>query len=303
MRSALTMLTATLLLLPTAGARAQFKVTCESYGHDHHYCPVDTSGGVELDHQLSHAGCWRGDTWGYDSKGIWVSNGCSAEFTVGSEARDLDSSTKQPTQQKKGGDKAGAIIGGLLAAGVVAAIVANQDDSHDSAQSQGYSQGQNGRLVTCQSHNGQYQYCNVGWAQHVELHRQLSGNPCNYNRTWGYDRNGIWVSNNCRAEFMIDGHDNSWGWEDNNRRGVTLYRDVDYRGRSELISKNVSSLQGSSIGNDQASSARVSPGCRARLYQHEDFQGSYIEISGGVRDLRGSRIGNDTVTSVQLRCN
>lgn len=305
MRRPVAMLTLALLLVPTVGARAEFKVTCESHGHDHHYCPVDTSGGVVLDHQLSHAGCWHGDTWGYDSKGIWVSNGCQAEFKVGTSDQGRPADSGQQADRTKGGDKAGAIIGGLLAAGVIAAIAANQNDSDDRSSYQGSSayQGSNGRLVTCESYNGRYQYCNVGWSQHVELHRQLSRNPCNYNRTWGYDRNGVWVSNNCRAEFMIDGHADSWGWSDNNRRGLTLYRDVNYNGRSELFTTNSSSLQGSSIGNDEASSARLSPGCRARLFQHENFQGSYIEVSGGVPDLRASRVGNDSISSVQVRCN
>ena len=83
MRRSIAILTVTLLLVPAVSARAEFNVTCKSHGHDHNYCPVDTSGGVHLDHQLSHAGCWQGDTWGYDSKGIWVSNGCQAEFAVG----------------------------------------------------------------------------------------------------------------------------------------------------------------------------------------------------------------------------
>lgn len=298
MKHSIVLFTVTLLLVPTAPAQAEFKVTCESHGHDHHYCPVDTTGGVELDHQLSHAGCWQNDTWGYDSKGIWVSNGCQAEFVVG--AREGDSNQAQFSGEKNGGGKAGAILAGLLAAGVIAAVASDHDDSDD----QSSDQRSGGRLVTCESHNYRYQYCSVGWSQHVELHRQLSQDACRYNRTWGYDRNGIWVSDNCRAEFMIDGHSSDWGWGGGSSgRGLTLYRDLDYTGRSELFTDDRSSLQGSKIGNDEATSARLSPGCRARLYQHENFQGSYTEISGGIPDLRGSRAGDDAISSVQVRCN
>ena len=31
--------------------------------------------------------------------------------------------------------------------------------------------------------------------------RQLSRAACIQGRTWGYGRNGIWVSDGCRAEF------------------------------------------------------------------------------------------------------
>ncbi len=307
MKRSIAMLTVTLLLLPTVAARAEFKVTCESFGHDHHYCPVDTSGGVVLDHQLSHAGCWQNDTWGYDSKGVWVSNGCQAEFVVGQRSQSRGTSSGASHSDGKSGDKAGAIIGGLLAAGVIAAIASKADDSHDhgSGGSSRSSWSSDGRLVTCESYGGRYQYCSAGWSQHVELHRQLSRDACNYNRTWGYDRNGIWVSGNCRAEFMIDGHNDNWGWSQasSSNRGLTLYRDLNYTGRSEVFSRDAGSLTGSSIGNDQATSARVSRGCRARLYQHENFQGNHTEISGGLPDLRGSRVGDDSISSIQVRCN
>lgn len=300
MRHSIAVLALTLLLVPTVATPAEFKVICESTGHDHHYCPVDTSEGVTLDHQLSHAGCWQGDTWGYDRKGIWVSNGCQAEFVVGTSDQSQSAAPTQRSGEQKGGGKAGAIIGGLLAAGVIAAIAANQADSNDGGDVQGIQ----ARLVTCESYNNRHQYCSVGWAQHVELHRQLSRDPCHYNRTWGYDRNGIWVSNNCRAEFMIDGHDDSWGWEEShNNRGLTLYRDPHYSGRSELFTGDRRSLGGTQIGNDEATSARVSRGCRARLFEHDDFQGNYTEVSGGLPDLRGSRVGDDSISSVQVRCN
>jgi hypothetical protein len=39
--------------------------------------------GVTLSRQLSDSGCVQGKTWGYDANGIWVSNGCRAEFTLG----------------------------------------------------------------------------------------------------------------------------------------------------------------------------------------------------------------------------
>lgn len=47
------------------------------------HCAVDTRRGVELARQLSRSACIRGQSWGIDGSGIWVSGGCRAEFHVG----------------------------------------------------------------------------------------------------------------------------------------------------------------------------------------------------------------------------
>ena len=36
-----------------------------------------------LSTQLSSSGCYQGDTWGYDNRGVWVSGGCRADFSSG----------------------------------------------------------------------------------------------------------------------------------------------------------------------------------------------------------------------------
>jgi len=40
----------------------------------------------------------------------------------------------------------------------------------------------------------------------VRLARQLSSAPCIRGRTWGADRQGIWVSRGCRGDFRV----NTW---------------------------------------------------------------------------------------------
>jgi hypothetical protein len=84
--------------------------------------------------------------------------------------------------------------------------------------------------------------------------------------------------------------------------GVTLYRDLGFRGVSETFIKDRTDLRGNPIGDDQTTSVRVSRGCMARLYQDPDFRGPYVEITSDVSDLRGSRVGDDAVTSVRVRC-
>ena len=58
-------------------------IRCESQDRRTRHCDADTRGGVRLGRQLSKAPCVQGRNWGYDRRGIWVSEGCRAEFIVG----------------------------------------------------------------------------------------------------------------------------------------------------------------------------------------------------------------------------
>jgi Protein of unknown function (DUF3011) len=79
-----TPLLAAVLLAAPAGLRAQATtVTCSSKGTEREFCAADTSKGVILAKSVGSAPCLLGRTWGYDDKGVWVSEGCSAVFIVG----------------------------------------------------------------------------------------------------------------------------------------------------------------------------------------------------------------------------
>jgi hypothetical protein len=71
-------------------AFADQTVRCESENFTYKRCPVETGGEVRLVRQLSDAACRRGDTWGYDRRGIWVDEGCAGEFQVGRRYDDYD---------------------------------------------------------------------------------------------------------------------------------------------------------------------------------------------------------------------
>jgi predicted porin len=58
-------------------------LTCESQPGGREYCSADTSSGVALATQTSSESCLLGKTWGYDDKGVWVADGCGAQFTMG----------------------------------------------------------------------------------------------------------------------------------------------------------------------------------------------------------------------------
>lgn len=58
-------------------------ILCESRDGRMARCAVDTRGGVRLVQRESSSACVQGRSWGYDQRGIWVSNGCRASFEVG----------------------------------------------------------------------------------------------------------------------------------------------------------------------------------------------------------------------------
>ena len=63
--------------------------------------------------------------------------------------------------------------------------------------------------ITCESRNGQYQACSANTSGGVTLSRQLSSQGCWQGDTWGYDRNRVWVTRGCRAEFRVGGTSSS----------------------------------------------------------------------------------------------
>jgi hypothetical protein len=63
------------------------RVRCESRDRRTEFCGADVRGGVRLVRQMSDRRCVRGSTWGTDGRGIWVTDGCRAEFEVGRNSR------------------------------------------------------------------------------------------------------------------------------------------------------------------------------------------------------------------------
>ena len=70
----------------TVAAVQRTLVTCTSKAGDRTQCAADTSAGVLLVRSFGTAACLLGKTWGYDQTSIWVSEGCSAEFSTAATA-------------------------------------------------------------------------------------------------------------------------------------------------------------------------------------------------------------------------
>lgn len=167
-------LTATVLLPMSAPVQAGHYeeetviVRCESTGGRDNYCPIDTRGGVYISDQLSYTDCIEDENWGTDRGGIWVSDGCRADFEV--------------TQAYRGGR--GAPAGG------------NGRPWQDEGRRGGVS-------VVCESRDRRTTQCPIRVRSSVDLVTQYSSAECRFNYSWGYDRNGIWVDRGCRAEFLV----------------------------------------------------------------------------------------------------
>ncbi|HVF35570.1 MAG TPA: DUF3011 domain-containing protein [Candidatus Saccharimonadia bacterium] len=56
---------------------------CESKDNRRRYCAADVAGGrVALTRNISRTPCVQGQSWGQDRRGVWVDQGCRAEFSV-----------------------------------------------------------------------------------------------------------------------------------------------------------------------------------------------------------------------------
>ena len=135
-------------------------VRCESIRNRSKECRLD--GRARLVRQLSGAACVEGRSWGQSRDGVWVNDGCRAEFVGEQRGR--------PSRPGHGG---------------------------------GNGWGSSGQVVDCDSNDRRQRRCNVTIRRDARLVRQKSGSPCIEGQSWGWDRNGLWVSNGCRGQFQV----------------------------------------------------------------------------------------------------
>jgi hypothetical protein len=188
------------LMLQTIPAEARQTITCESFKYRYQFCRVNTRGGVRLTRQISNTRCNEGETWGYDREGIWVDQGCAAEFSVRGGGGNQNNNNNNNISSG-GGDNTAAIVGGALVIGAIAAAIAGGSDGNSNNNSS--SDGR--QTITCNSKDDQYTTCpiNLSRGNRVVLDRQLSQAGCWEGDTWGYNRDEIWVDNGCRGLFEI----------------------------------------------------------------------------------------------------
>ena len=58
-------------------------INCSSNDGRRNWCAIGNARDVQLVRQISGSPCVRGSTWGIDNRGLWVDNGCRADFAFG----------------------------------------------------------------------------------------------------------------------------------------------------------------------------------------------------------------------------
>lgn len=144
-------------------------VRCESNDGRRNYCSTPRNARVELARQLSRSACVSGRTWGTDRNGVWVDQGCRADFVVSGNGYGRDRDWRNGWEYGNRGN--------------------------------GYGQGQ---TIRCESEGGRMRTCGVNRAGNVQLVRQLSSSRCVEGQSWGVNRQGIWVDQGCRADFVVN---------------------------------------------------------------------------------------------------
>ena len=99
--AAVLILSALLAVIAVSPAHAQASasptpvtVTCASQPGGRTQCAADTSKGVVLLQSRGDAPCLLGKSWGYEQGSVWVSDGCSAEFSTGAATPPADTKPK-----------------------------------------------------------------------------------------------------------------------------------------------------------------------------------------------------------------
>ena len=211
---------------------------CESYNGQRQHCYADTAGGIRMKRDLSYNRC-RGN-WGYDYYGVWVTNGCRAEFATdryqnhwGNDYRDDDFARCESYSLRRNTCRVGnlrnaevTLIHQLsrhscqgnwgrnnseiwVARGCKADFrISRYNNGHGNNGHGDNGYGDNHyeddlNTLDCTSTSSYASYCQVPELEHIELLEVLNrrGDACRGN--WGYDPRGIWVKNGCKARFGI----------------------------------------------------------------------------------------------------
>lgn len=202
-------------------------VRCSSDDEKRHFCPADTRGGVRLARQISDTRCREGVNWGYDNGGVWVDQGCRAEFEILSYTARFTGGgnvIRCSSDDERRHVCAADTSGGVRLLRRVSESPCDQGygwgydrngiwvdhgcraefETQSGGTAGGFQRQTQANVVRCSSDDGGRQVCSADTARGVRLVRQLSSSPCRQGQTWGYDRNGIWVDRGCRADFETE---------------------------------------------------------------------------------------------------
>jgi hypothetical protein len=227
MRTTLLAVLALAFGLNAAAADTAATWRCESSDGKYAECRVLGSGRLMVARQLSDTACVEGKTWGRRNGMVWVSGGCRADFSMAEQQMRPIVGTKlvcesinnikhtcradttgrvSLTRRLSGNACIEGKSWGRNSEGVwVDKGCRAEFTIHDRGSMR---QTAAARTVRCESQNNGKTRCAADTSYGVQLAQQLSTNGCELGRDWGYDQNGVWVDNGCRADFRVGGYRN-----------------------------------------------------------------------------------------------
>ncbi len=202
-----------------------YDIYCASDDGNRHFCPARTSMGVRLARQRSGAECIFGRTWGYTRRGIWVDQGCRADFDLGAVGNSGSSQTQvvpcssddmrwhtcqadttSGVRLHRQRSEADCIYGttwgyddrGIWVDRGCRAEFEIGGDPYANEEEQSYNVN-----VSCSSDDMHRRSCYIGPHGAVRMIKRHSEAECVEGRTWGQEPRGIWVDRGCRADFEV----------------------------------------------------------------------------------------------------
>jgi hypothetical protein len=228
-------------IIAPANAQYSDRIKCESRNYQPNACPAYGAADVRLVERQGGE-CRQGADWFYDGRSINVRNGCRGIFgvianygnqggnngypgggygnqgggyanqVIRCESRDyqrnrcsIDTRNGVQLQRQLGntpcvqgrnwGWDRGSVWVSNGCRGEFFAVGGNNNGGWN---------GDNGsiRVIECSSRNYRPERCNTPIRSSASIERVLGG-ECVLGRTWGWDRNGIWVNDGCRGRFRV----------------------------------------------------------------------------------------------------
>jgi hypothetical protein len=217
------------------------RLVCESRDGREQYCSAQIGGSVRVLRELSRSPCVEGESWRWNARGIYVRNGCRAEFAfrgqgdwgsgggAGSRYTEIVCAARGSRENFCDAPNDGRVR--LVREQGSGQCVEGQSWRAD-PQGIRVRQGCVGRFgffrisgddgwgggggwgpppvesfeVRCESRSHRWRTCPVDIVGPVQLVKQDSHAACVRGWTWGtISREAIWVSDGCRGRFMVNG--------------------------------------------------------------------------------------------------
>jgi hypothetical protein len=207
------------------------RIKCESPSGTYKLCEAAVGGNVTVARQISDTKCVEGQTWGWNSRGIWVDKGCRADFEFDEPGQIPDDRRERRDDWRlvrrefyNSGYRFGKEDARLRLSRRHERYWPAYDERLEPSFRRGYYDGYDGReqerdpdegsgggsgdtrRLICESRDRRYTECGIERRSYVKLLRQLSGSAaCSEGDSWGITVNqqAIWVDKGCRAEFEV----------------------------------------------------------------------------------------------------